>query len=504
MELRKNKLIPLKEIADVRRGFTTGANEFFYLTKEKIRELGIEREFWMHPVTADRWYRIESLIPKGDVWVDKGGEYFKRSQYFKMYDAKDLLVNGDVIWITNYVKKSPKEGRSIIVDPKSLENIVLLIHKDVRELEGTNVLKYIREGERKDIHKRPTLASRRNWYELNEVRGDILCMMSVHDRHIFWLNEADVFIDARLYGISLKSRYRDIKELVLAVLNSTLTFLFVELNGRLNLGLGALDVKVYEYSNMLIVDPMLLKPYKDRIYKILNLMANREIGSVFEEIGAYSPDALESLNSLEKVKSDRRELDKIIMGEILGLTDEEQLEVYRAVIDLVKSRIDKARSVRREKKRKAENNFDRLSETILNDIKKFYESEIVKLKRFPDDYIKDISSYNIIEIPKSFDVKAYYDLFGNAYVQIGDKKIKCKSLDEAKYVAKYIKFAVIAGKSRIIIPADLNKTIEIVEKHAKLVEEIEAKIEEYLKQIIVDKKIRDNIKSRVMKSIGMK
>ncbi|MBI4722313.1 MAG: hypothetical protein HY769_04835 [Candidatus Stahlbacteria bacterium] len=38
------------------------------------------------------------------------------------------------------------------------------------------------------------------------------------------------------------------------------------------------------------------------------------------------------------------------MGEILGLTDEEQLEVYKAVIDLVKSRIDKARSVDNNKK----------------------------------------------------------------------------------------------------------------------------------------------------------
>jgi len=31
------------------------------------------------------------------------------------------------------------------------------------------------------------------------------------------------------------------------------------------------------------------------------------------------------------------------MGDILELSDEEQLEVYRAVIDLVKSRIEKAK-----------------------------------------------------------------------------------------------------------------------------------------------------------------
>jgi len=54
--------------------------------------------------------------------------------------------------------------------------------------------------------------------------------------------------------------------------------------------------------------------------------------------------------SLGKVKPDRRELDRIVMGEILGLTDDEQLEVYRAVVDLVRSRIEKAKSVGDQKK----------------------------------------------------------------------------------------------------------------------------------------------------------
>jgi hypothetical protein len=49
--------------------------------------------------------------------------------------------------------------------------------------------------------------------------------------------------------------------------------------------------------------------------------------------------------SLDKIRPERRELDKIIMGDVLGLTDEEQLEVYRAVVDLVKARINKAKSV---------------------------------------------------------------------------------------------------------------------------------------------------------------
>jgi len=48
--------------------------------------------------------------------------------------------------------------------------------------------------------------------------------------------------------------------------------------------------------------------------------------------------------SLDKVKPARRKLDKIVISEILGLTDNEQLEVYCAVAELVKNRLVKARS----------------------------------------------------------------------------------------------------------------------------------------------------------------
>ena len=109
LEKGKDKLIPLKDIATIRRGFTTGANEFFYLSEEKIKEKGIEKEFWMHKE-----------------------------------DGK---------WVPNYIIKSPRECESIVLDKRYLENRVLLIHKEKKELKGTNVLKYIQEGEKKGFHK---------------------------------------------------------------------------------------------------------------------------------------------------------------------------------------------------------------------------------------------------------------------------------------------------------------------------------------------------------------
>jgi type I restriction enzyme M protein len=102
VEKSKNRLVPLKEIADVRFGIKTGANEFFYLTEEEIKEKGIEKEFWIH---------------------------------------KDDKCE----WVPNYVVKSPQECKSIIVKPDILKHRVLLINKDKKHLKGTHILRYLNE-----------------------------------------------------------------------------------------------------------------------------------------------------------------------------------------------------------------------------------------------------------------------------------------------------------------------------------------------------------------------
>ncbi|HDH44829.1 MAG TPA: restriction endonuclease subunit M, partial [Thermococcus sp.] len=255
LEKGRDLFVPLRKIAQVRRGFTTGANEFFYLTPEQIEEHKIEREFWMHPVTREEWPKIKEYIPKEDIWLDKNGKYFKKSQYADQYELEEVIIDGNVIWVPNYIVKSPRECKSIIVDPRDLKYRVLMIHKDKRDLAGTNVLKYIEWGEEQRFHERPTCASRQRWYDLPEIRGELLCMMSLNDRHIFWSNNVNSYIDARLYGISLKERYKGEIELVSAILNSSFIPMFVELWGRVNLGQGALDVKVYEYEKMPVINP---------------------------------------------------------------------------------------------------------------------------------------------------------------------------------------------------------------------------------------------------------
>jgi len=336
LEEKKELFIPLKEIAEVRRGFTTGANKFFYLTEEEIKKWRLEREFWMHPLRKNEKPPIEE-----DVWKDEKGEYFCKSQYAADLTLKEVLrKNGFVYWIPNYLIRSPKECKSIIINPKDLKYRVLMIHKDKKDLKGTNVLKYIKWGEEQKYHKRDTCKSRSQWYNLGKRRPySILFTMYFHDSYKYHLNPWKCFVDHTMYECETNDEI--INKILILFLNSTFAFLYPGLLGRSYGGGAPTGFMVYEVEKLPVLNPRSIsKDSFNSMIELFKLFEKREFYSIFEEVGANSPEEV----SFDSVKPDRRKLDMIVMGEILGLSEEEQLEVYRAVIDLVKSRIEKAKS----------------------------------------------------------------------------------------------------------------------------------------------------------------
>jgi len=320
----KDKLVPLKEIAALRRGFTTGANEFFYLTEEEIKRRKIEKEFWMHK--------------------DKKG-----------------------IWLPNKVLVKANELEKPTIGTAQLKNCVLFIRKNREDLKNMKIFDYIKGGEREGYNIRPTCASRephRPWFNLGDnINNSIAFPERVRLRHIVFYNPDRVSLNKNLYGI--QTQKKRLSKLVAIVLNSTLTAFYKELFARQPGGGGApLDIDVYVAADILIPKLSLLEKNKERIVTLPIL--SRTIESIFSELGAFTPEEV----SLDKVKIDRRELDKIIMGDILGLTEEEQLEVYRAVIDLVKSRIEKAKSFGKKKKTKEGIDIGALKNSVMERIKK--------------------------------------------------------------------------------------------------------------------------------------
>lgn len=94
--------------------------------------------------------------------------------------------------------------------------------------------------------------------------------------------------------------------------------------------------------------PEALSEFEESLYQLFKKLSTYEIKSIFEELGLPKPNKdFSNIKpedvSLDKILPDRRELDRVIF-EALGLTEEEQLEIYRAVVELVRARLVKAKT----------------------------------------------------------------------------------------------------------------------------------------------------------------
>jgi hypothetical protein len=262
-----------------------------------------------------------------------------------------------------------------------------------------------------------------------------------------------------------------LRQTLFALLNASLIPLFSELGGRTVLGQGALKTQVYEVERFLIPNPLLLSQAQIQQLTIaLNQLSQRPISSVFEEIGSDSPEAV----SLSRVKEDRRELDKIVMGDILGLTDEEQLEVYRAVIDLVKSRIQKAKSVGKGRKTKDGLDVDLLVETMLEKL------EDQTLGNFYREKILSQEANTTKALPKTArEMQIEQALFGWRLVS-GSQFVECASEAEARYLRIWQSI----GLEAVQVPEDKGYLETIVPELEALKAKIDKIVESYLGAIV--------------------
>ncbi|MGC8787603.1 MAG: Eco57I restriction-modification methylase domain-containing protein, partial [Anaerolineae bacterium] len=304
LEKGKGKLVRLGEIAEVRFGIKTGANEFFYLEP------------------------TGQPAPEGLVHVRNGAGW---EGYLEAEFLKPVI-------------KSPREVRSIIVRPEELRYRIFMCHKTKQQLKHdgqAHALAYIEWGEGQGYDKRPTCAGRAHWWDLGQKHAPpIVSPSSVTDLYRAFDNAKSVVIDKRLYEVYCPVEN---KTNLVATLNSTITTFFLELGSRTELGQGLLDLTVYEVANCYVLSPSIALEQP--------LYMKRQIKNLFEELGLPKPNRdYSNIDpndvALNKVLPDRRALDQVVF-EALGLTEEEQLEVYRAVVDLVKMRLSKARSVQR-------------------------------------------------------------------------------------------------------------------------------------------------------------
>jgi len=310
--------------------------------------------------------------------------------------------------------------------------------------------------------------------------SDIISNRFVGER-IFFIEGGDFLVNDSFFIAKLRDGINK-KKVVLSI-NSTLSLFLLEIIGRKTYSIGVMYIYGPEFTNCLLVKPDLITKNIDKLY---DKFTKREIKSIFEEIGGQSSQEI----SLDKIKPDRRALDQIVMGEILGLTEEEQLGVYRAVIDLVKSRIEKAKSFGSRKKTKSGIDIEVVVSTIV---------EKIDDKKLTDWYKKEILSRKDLQIKKLPELESKPQIEKSLFgwqIKNGKKAIECHSKDEARYLKVWLE----VGAKSIKIPKDEKYLIEVTKELENRKLEIDDIIESYLGSIL-DQKLKSQILHQIWQKI---
>ncbi|MEO0247515.1 MAG: Eco57I restriction-modification methylase domain-containing protein [candidate division WOR-3 bacterium] len=309
LEKGKGKLVRLGDIAEVKRGFTTGANEFFYL-----KPVGM---------TVKEVVKLAEENPAASIHVknDAGWEGEIEAEFLKP------------------VIKSPRELETIIVRIEDLNYLVFMCHKSEKELQGTKALEYIKWGEKQKYQNRPTCRQRERWWDLKQktVASNFFQLL-VGDRFLSAINN-EYYADTEYYII----HYKGDRYCLGVSLNSIISRLQIEFLGRPMIGaLTGIKLQVYEVADLLVLNPTTMQTEKDLITKILEKFSQRKILHLFTELGfdPNKPIREQDPNPLP----DRKALDDVVF-DALGLTEDERKEVYWAVAELVKNRLEKAKSI---------------------------------------------------------------------------------------------------------------------------------------------------------------
>jgi hypothetical protein len=317
----RGRFCPLGEIADVRFGVKTGCDAFFMprdVTDEVLsRELSA-RDF-------------KSLCGASRDEVESGEVRIVR-------DGAGTLHPIEARFMKPEVHSLMKVERPEIL-AKELDRVVLLVDGPVSALRGTYAARYIKYGESATyaskkskavpVPQRKSCAGRDPWYDLTKLvdPGFALWPMAQQYRHIIPSNPERLICNHNLFDMSSERLTKKERQVLVAVLNSTLVGLFKTFYGRFagtegNLKTEVLDVNLIEVPDPRGIDGQISK----RLIDALRSMTRRTVGRLVEESlmdchsyrRALELAARPLALSEELCQADRRQLDDAVF-ELLGM-----------------------------------------------------------------------------------------------------------------------------------------------------------------------------------------
>lgn len=404
----RNRWSPLSLICEVRRGITTGADEFFYVrdaSQECLAAAPTPAEFM-------RSYGVaRAAVARGEVKLikDQNGEAFAIEAEFLVPVVLSLMQ------IEHYR-----------VTEADCTHLVLMIGKSRREIQRKYVARYIERGERLGYHLRPTCAGRvtqadpvkrtngREWFDLTGLRrGKLFWTKSQQYRHIIPVNPKSIVANCNLYDV-FPSEAVDL-DVIAGVLNSSIVLLSKMQFGRPVGVEGALKTEVIDVNMMLVPDPRQgSQRIRGRVAEAFAVLAQRPALSFLSdrrrkrmtlvqrgreaELGEHSDQS-------ELDQADRRALDDAVL-ELLGVESRQERlrlldDLYRYLSEHFEKVRQKEEEAIRNKKRAATGTRQTVDEIVAELLNRLKTEHPGLLLRFHDlmtaDVMKDAQG---LPIPK--------------------------------------------------------------------------------------------------------
>ena len=211
----------LGTVATIAVSIVTGANDFFTVDNDTLKEYELER-----------W--AKSLLGRT---AESPGIVFTKK------DHAAAIKAGKKVWILDFSDDSP--------DP----------------MQYAKPRKYLQLGEKMDLPSRYKCRIREPWYRVPDIRhGDLMLSKRSHQFHRLIVNEAKAYTTDTIYRGRMKSPFSEWKESLVAGFHNSVTILSSELEGR-SYGGGVLEVVPSEIARITVplVDLSACLPRLDKI-----------------------------------------------------------------------------------------------------------------------------------------------------------------------------------------------------------------------------------------------
>jgi hypothetical protein len=246
----------LAKVADTSPGVKTGANDFFILEDQTIREFGIEQDLLLPVVTSSREFEGPTLDTSHlEHWLLDCRELVRRA--IASSESPSSTVK-------NEIRAAEAEGRLRRLESHPDTQVRSLSEEEVRAIglmsrwgfEGG--YQYMLWGLRRGVNSNPTCASRRFWFAIGHViPTTLVAPKNVRGRPFFPLLDQPRPVINVLY--SILPREDGWLQPLAAFLNSSIGKLFFEVHGRIQRG-GLVEMSGKDVKEIPVLDPRTLAP----------------------------------------------------------------------------------------------------------------------------------------------------------------------------------------------------------------------------------------------------